>query len=316
MTYLLSGAQDEKRDRALDVWLRASPAHPVALKTLQTGWDAIADIEAVEAILTKPPQRAKDDLRAVSSPGMSRRLVMVGSLAATLMIAVTAGVTLMAPYEPDTIQLMTATGEIRTFTLSDGSEITLGGRSEVTGELGKTSRSLTLASGNAFFSIARDERRPLSVSAGDVRVQVLGTRFDIHQRAGNIAVSVEEGLVAVTDAAATNRLELAAADRVEFNPAAGFSDITGFAPERGRSWREGRLSFVNAPLSDIVADINQYSQTPVVLNDEEIGALRLTLSFTVGQIDQMLAGLEAAETAEVTRTSGEIRISSVPALSE
>lgn len=316
MTYLLSGARDDDRDQALTAWLRASPAHPVALETLQAGWDAIADVEAIETLLTHPPQRAEGQMRAVTGAGVSRRLLLVGSVAAAIMVAVTAGLPLVASYEPDVIQLATATGEIRTFTLSDGSQITLGGRSEVTGELGKTSRSLTLASGNAFFSIARDERRPLSVAAGAVRVQVLGTRFDIHQRAGNVSVSVEEGHVAVTDAASTKRLELTAADRIEFNPAAGFGEITDFDPERGLSWREGRLSFVNAPLRDIVADINQYSQTPVILTDEEIGAVRLTLSFTVGQIDQMLGGLEAAQTADVTRAGGEIRISSAHTHSE
>ncbi|MFN3607906.1 MAG: FecR family protein [Hyphomonas sp.] len=317
MAYLLSGTQDEARDRALEAWLRASPAHRAALEQLQSGWDALSEVEAIEDLLTQPAQRAAMDVRRQPArPGISRRWALVGSLAAAAMIAVTAGVTLRTPYEADTIHLATAPGEIRTFTLSDGSEITLGGRSAVTGELGKASRALTLASGNAHFSIARDERRPLSVTAGEVRVEVLGTRFDIHQRAGKITVAVEEGRVAVSDASAAARLQLAASDQVDFSPGAGFSDVIAFPPARGPTWREGRLSFVNAPLREIVAEINQYSQTPVVLTDAEVGALRLTLSFTTGQIDTMLAGLEAAQTATVTHTTGEIRISSVPALLE
>lgn len=316
MVYLLSGAQDEDRNLALEAWLRASPAHSAAMDALQASWDAIADVEAVEAILTEPAQNSTNAARQPLKSGMSRRWALIGSLAAAAMIAITAGVTVMAPEAPDRVQLATATGEIRTFTLPDGSEVTLGGKSSVTGEFDKESRSLTLATGNAFFDIASDETRPLLVTAGAVRVKVLGTRFDVHQRAGNITVAVEEGRVAVTDATSTSSLELTASNRVDFSADTGFGEIKLFEPARGSSWRDGRLSFVNAPLSEIVAEVNQYSATPIVLTDEEIGELRLTLSFTTSQIDKMLAGLEAAQNAEVTHTGKDIRISSVPPLSE
>jgi len=58
--------------------------------------------------------------------------------------------------------------------------------------------------------------------------------------------------------------------------------------------------------------MNQYSDRPVRLAPGAPAEMRLTLSFTVQQIDQVLAGLDAAYPIEVQTGSSEILISSDP----
>jgi transmembrane sensor len=45
------------------------------------------------------------------------------------------------------------------------------------------------------------------------------------------------------------------------------------------AWQTGRLSFNDAPLGEIVAKLNRYSDRQVILADQALGALRLSGTF-------------------------------------
>ncbi len=301
--YFASGESAPEKEQAFAAWLAASPDHGAAFERARRLWDAIADADGVEDILTdqnniKPFQPHR---------GMSRRLLLGGGLAASLVCTAGIGLLALQPAPPEAILLSTARGEIKTFTLSDGSEITLGGDSQVRGELTARARNLQLASGNAYFDIARDEGRPLTVDTGSVLVRVLGTRFDIKKRTGQVSVSVDSGHVRVmADAAAR---DLRAGDRIVSTAALRLGSVEPFDAEKELSWRSGRLSFVDAPLRDIVADLNQYSDRPVRLAPGAPADLRLTLSFSIQQIGQVLAGLDSAYPIDVRESDTEIVIS-------
>ena len=88
----------------------------------------------------------------------------------------------------------------------------------------------------------------------------------------------------------------------------GISEVMTFDASQELSWRSGRLSFVDAPLRYIVADMNQYSDRPIRLSATAPGDLRLTLSFPVDQIEQVLAGLDAAYPMAVQSREDDILI--------
>ena len=303
--YFASSESTPEREQAFAAWLEASAGHRLAFERARRLWDGIADVDGVEDILAD-----RDNIRALNSrPPMTRRLLLGGGLAAGLACAAGIGLLALQPAPPEAILLTTARGEIRTFTLSDGSEITLGGASRVRGEFTARGRALQLAEGNAYFDIARDESRPLTVDTGGVLVRVLGTRFDIKKRAGQVSVSVDSGHVRVMAGAAADARDLRAGDRIVSTAALRLGPVGPFDAEKELSWRTGRLSFVDAPLRDIVADMNQYSDRPVRLAPGAPADLRLTLSFSIQQIGQVLAGLDTAYPIEVRENDTEIVIS-------
>jgi transmembrane sensor len=57
-------------------------------------------------------------------------------------------------------------------------------------------RKVTL-SGEAFFDVVPDEKRPFVVEAGDLRVRVLGTSFRVKEGNDNVLVAVKTGKVSV-----------------------------------------------------------------------------------------------------------------------
>lgn len=301
--YFASGESAPEKEQAFTAWLAASPDHGAAFGRARLLWDAIADADGVEDILTDQNNIKPFQLRR----SMSRRLLLGGGLTASLACAAGIGLLALQPSPPEAILISTRRGEIKTFTLSDGSEITLGGASKVRGEFSAKARNLQLVGGNAYFDIARDEGRPLTVDTSSVLVRVLGTRFDIKKRAGEVSVSVDSGHVRVmADAAAR---DLRAGDRIVSSAAMRLGPVEPFDAEKELSWRSGRLSFVDAPLRDIVADMNQYSDRPVRLAPGAPADLRLTLSFSIQQISQVLAGLDTAYPIDVHENDTEIVLS-------
>ncbi|HAE28296.1 MULTISPECIES: FecR family protein [Hyphomonas] len=298
-----SGEGSPEHERAFAAWLAESEAHRLAFERARHLWDGLADVEYVENILTD-----RNNVKTFRARrAMSRRLLLGGGLAASLACAAGIGLLAFPPVPPEPILLSTSRGEIKTFTLSDGSEITLGGASQVRGEFSAKARNLQLAGGNAYFDIARDEGRPLTVDTGSVLVRVLGTRFDIKKRTGHVSVSVDSGHVRVMADAATR--DLRAGDRIVSTAALRLGPVEPFDAEKELSWRSGRLSFVDAPLHDIVADMNQYSDRPVRLAPGAPADMRLTLSFSIQQIGQVLAGLDTAYPIDVRENDTEIVIS-------
>lgn len=101
-------------------------------------------------------------------------------------------------------QIVTTThaGERKKITLVDGSEIILEPSSKISypSKFNGNIREIELTEGEAFFTIAHDEKHPFHVQlASDLAVKVLGTSFRIksYQASQNVEVLVATGKVAV-----------------------------------------------------------------------------------------------------------------------
>jgi len=301
----LSSGEDTEADRlAFAEWLAASDDNKRAYEKAQSIWEALGEVDGIENLLTH--RDSVTEFRPRNS--MTRRFLVGGAMAASLAVATGIGFLLMQPAPTETLLYATVTGEIETITLSDGSRVTLGGASKLTGEFTPDGRTLELVSGNAYFDIARDEARPLTVHTGDVNVRVLGTRFDIKTRPDFVAVAVDHGHVRVTSPATGNRQDLTAGEKIVSDATHGISEVMTFDAGQELSWRSGRLSFVDAPLRYIVADMNQYSDRPIRLSPTAPADLHLTLSFPVDQIEQVLAGLDAAYPVAIESRQDDILI--------
>lgn len=312
MAYLLGAEHTPDKDKKLELWLAASPDHRRALEGLRAGWMAIAEVEGVEDILSAPARIAVPRAGRPAAPSRQRRRLVAGLLAAAACgVALIFVAPLMQTAPTEDIYLATAIGEIRTFDLSDGSRLTLDAGSEVKGRFTRDQRSLTLVEGNAYFDIARAPERPLDVRAGDVQVKVLGTQFDIRRRPAETIISVEEGHVAVTGAQGLPAVSLTGGLQVTYRTGKGFDASATFDAARSAAWRRGQLYYVDARLGDIIDDVNRYSARPITLADQTLGDLRLTMSFSVNQIEIMLAGLDEAYPLDINYTSSEIHIYSV-----
>ncbi|MEJ1963534.1 MAG: FecR domain-containing protein [Gammaproteobacteria bacterium] len=246
-----------------------------------------------------------DTARRASRYGFSPARMTVAALV-VLVVAVIAYRFLPGALRPDvpTIRYSTAVGEIKTVTLPDGSEVRLNTNSAVRVAFPGKARVIQL-DGEAYFKVAPDPQRPFVVYAGRFSVKALGTAFAVHALENGVDLTVTAGHVelasfkeppadvasrgvAPTDHAET-RVPLLKGQHAYFRGESKLIESLGTqALEERLSWRDGMLIFDNDRLSDIVAELNRYSTTRIVISEPAIQDLRLGGYFKVQDIGSIL----------------------------
>lgn len=304
VVYLHSGDALPEKVAEFDAWLAADPAHLRAFRryeTLMSDLTLIPELGEVE-IAAEPAQMAKP------RPRPQRPAPLIAALA--LMVAMLGGAIALlgspmkgAPSSADPAY-ETMIAEIRDIQLADGSTVTLGARSRIEPVFTDTMRIVKLHEGEAFFDVASDPARPFYVEVGDRLIRVVGTRFDVRQGPETVRIAVVEGVVEVLQAETPQQAEasrrvidkdvLRAGDEVVARIGSVETTLSAIEPTDAAPWRRGWLTYEDASLAEIVSDANRYNRRQIVLEDSEIGDLRMTAAFSVEKIDQFAAGLEVS----------------------
>jgi transmembrane sensor len=173
--------------------------------------------------------------------------------------------------------ISTERGEIRLVPLKDGSTVLLNTQSSVRVKYDAGQRFVTLLKGEAYFSVARDEKRPFIVAVNGCRLRTVQAGFRVRKLDRDpVDVLVSQGQVdvaALNEAAAANTLALMANMRLILADRNGRS--TGehpqpVAPEavtRELAWREGKLAFEGESLKQAADAFARYSDTRIQIQD-------------------------------------------------
>lgn len=282
---------------ACDAWRALDPAHDAAFRDAWAAW------QALDMTPTARDDGWRDELAALKAERRHRKPIVRFGVPAAIAASIAAAAMFMPGWlaKPGAAPMAIATriAEDKVYTLHDGSRLTVGASSRLAVDVDAPGRrEVVLNDGQAFFEVAHDPDRPFYVMAGDAEIRVVGTKFDVRRTGDDVQVSVLEGRVEVRRrgeaALADTARVLTAGEQSVFLPEVA----AGFAPEKPAAvtpgeWRTGRRFYVDAPLSDIVADANRYSATPIRLADDRIGAMRMTTSFRTGDTDGLVANIEA-----------------------
>lgn len=299
MSCLYSGEMTEPERAGFQTWLAESPDHRAAFQMLNDIWtslDRVSDIENNPAEATRSVSNARYGWRRFAAS-----LALAAGVAALSIL-----VTLQLTDSPDERHLASEVGEIRKLDLIDGTQLVLRADTAVVASMSREERSVTIERGGAYFDVSRDETRPFVVSAGDIDIRVHGTAFDVLKGPSSVTVSVAHGRVAVSNL--TKTVELTDRQQLEVGADGAFGVITAIDPKQVLAWRDGRFSYSNARLEDIIADINRYRTVKIHIDDPALHDLRITTMFRIDNTDQMLAGIEATEPVTIDRSSAAITI--------
>lgn len=291
-------------ERTFQDWL-STPGNRDAYAQWQADW------ELMDAI----PQESADRLRALvvadrkaeqtsprpvrHSPERRRALISGFAMAGVASMAVTGGwlgwrhIQSQPVYEQ---AFSTRTGQQSEVGLPDGSTVRLDTATTLKAFFFRHSREIQLAEGQAMFSVTADAQRPFEVTAGQVRITVVGTRFSVRLTAGvpgrdGVEVEVEEGRVRVAringpqeqgpvaQGASGETFELTVGQQVAFD-AQGREPVLGTVePDAVAGWRSMQLSFSDVPLRQAVAEMERYGNLDIVAIDPAAAQLRLSGTF-------------------------------------
>lgn len=265
-------------------WCAQSPEHEAAWEDVQM---FASDIRL--ALAQTPPEPKHNTLARTS--GLRRPLVALGGLGLAM-----ACLTILSTGWSDWLQAdyRAAQGEQKTITLADGSFATLSPSTALKVLPNTHGRGLALLHGEAWFSVRHDSAHPFYILAGKGRVTDVGTRFDIRSMNGQTEVAVEEGRVDVAyGPPPPDHAQLTAGQQITYG-ASGLGGVQSIDPDEIGAWRKGNLVFRQKPLTDVIAELNRYRQTTLVLASFRARSRPVSGTFVIGQEDTALNALHEA----------------------
>ncbi len=145
-------------------------------------------------------------------------------------------------------------GQRQTVSLPDGSTVILNSNSTISLDAGfnKEKREIRLT-GDAFFKVAKDAKRPFIVYAENIAVTALGTEFYVHRKKDGtkgIQVDLLEGKVQVVNIKekASNATMILLPGESVWSPVASGLSKAPFDSLHLRTWVSGRIAFNETPV--------------------------------------------------------------------
>ena len=142
--------------------------------------------------------------------------------------------------------------------------------------------------GEAFFEVEHDPGQPFTVTAGDTRVQVLGTAFNVKMNASEVVVMVESGRVLFSGG--DGEVILAAGERAVFSPASqqikkqSQETLTG----ADQFWRTRTLKFTGQKLPQVIEAIETAYDVNIHLLGDHLSECHLSVTFHNDSLENVL----------------------------
>jgi transmembrane sensor len=180
-------------------------------------------------------------------------------------------------------------GEQRQVTLPDGSRMVVNTDSEVNVRYDAMARRVSLPHGEAFFEVAKHPTRPFIVRAGDTEIQAIGTKFSVRRDGAETEVVVTEGRVRVSreGGRATDVRELSPDHRLQVDLKTATAHIVAVNAARATAWAAGTVEFEDAPLDEVVRELNRYTAKTFIVAEPALSGIRLTGRFRVGDMESV-----------------------------
>lgn len=303
-------------------WIATDPNHQTAYDQVNLLW---SDLEDLHDSFAAEDYQADDKLTLWQKIGLQGQLFRTISLQyKPLQFGIAASMLLVAyllwPYIVNPIfnndingEYATQTAELKNITLPDGSTVTLGARSAIEVKYRDSERRVELVSGDAFFSVTKDPKRPFIVATTNAIVRVVGTKFDVRRSIDGVRIGVLEGLVEVTqfqakqyggEQAAENVTQVLKANQklhvgINIDP----SEPQIIETALPGAWREGRLIYEKVALSVVISDADRYYSGNIIIDTVDLKNLPVSASFRTDQINEMMDTLSAVLPISIRKLS-------------
>ncbi len=313
----LEGGTLEASDRVeLDAWLAAKPSHRALLSEY---CQFSADLEQ------QLPTLVSSGAVTMPAPAVLTRrrwslgwLTLAGGTFAAAAVAVVVwNGQLSSLFNKAEMSYSTSIAQRRSIPLEDGTQVELNAQSSLRVEMSRDERRVVLASGEAFFSVAKDKSRPFIVETPSGSVRVTGTVFDVRTDKGSeLAVTVVEGSVQVrpSDAASggaqqppsplTANMRLVADGKVFVRtlPEGSVDDIL--------AWRQGQIVFDDVPLREALTKVANYHGKSIAVSEAAAAGRTLGGRYKLDDFDQFLRDIQDTFPVRITKdvSSGSVRV--------
>eukprot|EP01133_Synstelium_polycarpum_P011763 gene11763-13723_t len=208
---------------------------------------------------------------------------------------------------PETLQTyQVPKGKLITLNLNDGSSVQLAGGSTFLypSSFSGNTRAVTLLSGEAFFKVTHNRKKPFIVHSSGMEIKVLGTQFNVLNSSGSklLAVTLTEGSISFKGKNQPSKL-LKPGQQLTFNKQSGsLEKIEEVDPDYISSWTKGVLWFKSTPLTEVLQKLEIYYGVHFKIEGNPDLNIPLTGKFRQQPLSRILNLME--NTTELRQQSG------------
>lgn len=131
--------------------------------------------------------------------------------------------------------------------------------------------------GEAYFEVARDEKRPFIVKTNDLAVEALGTSFNIksYDEEDHISTILMSGKIRVSTS--QDHVLLNPSEKITYDKQTGVMTKTAVEnPKEYVNWKYNTLTFHGETFENIVHTLERYYNTRIVFESESLKKYRFT----------------------------------------
>jgi ferric-dicitrate binding protein FerR (iron transport regulator) len=180
--------------------------------------------------------------------------------------------------------------------LPDSSLVWLNSGSQLTykSNFGHTNRDIKLT-GQAFFQVAENKKLPFIVSCNELKVKVLGTRFDVeaYPNDENIRVALQTGNVELVHSKKANfHYQLTPGEMAQFNNYSEKVVIYKVNMDRITAWTDGILYFNDSPMKEVLIRLERKYNIDIEVKNSKIYESVFTATIKNETLDEIFRSID------------------------
>ena len=180
--------------------------------------------------------------------------------------------------------------------LSDGTKVFLnsGSKLRFPQTFANQQQRKVVLDGEGYFEVTKNKKQPFIVEANQLKIKVLGTKFNVDAYADNSSVSValvEGSVVLQENEGEQNKdlMKLSPNQVATLNPAnqtLSKSDVPDLY--KYTAWINGRIVFFGDPIQTVVKKLAKWYNVDIVISDQKLEGYKFTGTFINEPLEQVL----------------------------
>jgi ferric-dicitrate binding protein FerR (iron transport regulator) len=242
----------------------------------------------------------KDNTVIIAPFKKSRSNVLYWSIAASLVLVIGATFYFLSRSSSKTYLYTDAASSI--IELKDGSKVHLNKTSAVTVfPFTKKGRQVELT-GEAFFEVSPDVKRPFTITCGNTETTVVGTSFDIKQWKDEVHVYVQTGKVIFRSTEDREHALALQAGEAAYFENSNMRMVPNPSPN-SNAWHTKELRLYKLSMEQAIADVSDYFGKVIDIENPDIKAcgVSITLPFKNPEIENVLKAISKSINAQLVQ---------------
>lgn len=134
-------------------------------------------------------------------------------------------------------------------------------------------------SGEGYFVVSKDKNRPFSIDSKGLRVEVLGTTFNlsVKEQDSDAELYLESGSVRFTSILKNQAIVLRPNEKITMNKFTGEMTVNYESVNEATAWKRNEMVFHNVPLHKVIREIESVYKVKIKVSCDSLDAFTGTL---------------------------------------